>query len=199
MFIGKYNKSVILTYIGLALAVTGIFLSTNVKIKEATICLLLAGTCDLFDGKVARMCKRTKEEKEFGVQIDSLVDLIAFGVLPTTILYNSVQSNLLCIIIYIAYVLCALIRLAYFNVVTAETDKAVKEYSGLPVTTVAFIYPIIWLVIDKLNLPDISKILLMGLTALLFITNFKIKKPQGKAYILFSIVGIISLALLILI
>ena len=64
MFIGKWNKSVILTYLGMAVAVAGIFLSfTGIDVKYAFVCLMVAGICDLFDGAVARKCKRTEEEK----------------------------------------------------------------------------------------------------------------------------------------
>ena len=69
--IGKWNKSVILTYIGLTISVLGIMLVLfDVDLKYVMICLIVAGICDLFDGTVARRCKRTKEEKEFGIELD---------------------------------------------------------------------------------------------------------------------------------
>ena len=49
---------------------------------------MLAGVCDMFDGKIARTMKRTKQEKRFGIQIDSLSDFLCFGVLPAMIGYN---------------------------------------------------------------------------------------------------------------
>lgn len=200
MFIGKYNKSVILTYIGLVSSIIGIFSATNSKIKYAIICLLISGICDLFDGKIARMCNRNKEEKEFGVQIDSLVDLISFAVLPTIIFYNMGFNNYLNITIYVVYVLCAVIRLAYFNVVTADINKSITYYSGLPVTTTAFIYPLLWLVIETLNFQNKNIIysVIMLLTALLFIINFKIKKTTGKSYIWFTILVVLTVILIIL-
>ena len=66
MFIGKYNKSVIVTYIGACLSIIGIYLTLNENISDAIICLIFAGICDLFDGIIARMCKRDDVEKEFG-------------------------------------------------------------------------------------------------------------------------------------
>ena len=78
MFIGKYNKPVWLTYLSLTSAVIGIFCSIKSKILIAFICLILSGVCDMYDGKVARSCKRTKMEKQYGVEIDSLSDIIAF-------------------------------------------------------------------------------------------------------------------------
>ena len=82
VFIGKYNKSVILTYIGITLAVCGIIFSFLGNISNAMICLIFSGICDLFDGKIARLCKRDEQEKEFGKQIDSLADVFLFLALP---------------------------------------------------------------------------------------------------------------------
>ncbi len=78
MFIGKYNISVILTYIGVAFAFSGIAAAFGEKFAAAMIFLAAAGICDLFDGVIARKCKRDEAEKEFGVQIDSLADVIGF-------------------------------------------------------------------------------------------------------------------------
>ena len=71
--------------------------------------------------------KRTKNEKRFGVQIDSLSDLICFGVLPSLIGYYCSDRTILHIIISSAYLLCALIRLAWFNV--DEENRHEKENS----------------------------------------------------------------------
>ena len=54
----------------------------------ALLCLMFAGFCDMFDGKIASTMKRTKQEKRFGIQIDSLSDLICFGALPALIVFH---------------------------------------------------------------------------------------------------------------
>ena len=87
--IGFYNYSVILTYIGLASAVFGITQVMDGRQALPFLCLLLSGICDLFDGKIARSMKnRTEHEKVFGIQIDSLCDLVCFGVFPAVIGYS---------------------------------------------------------------------------------------------------------------
>ena len=94
--LGFYNYTVILTYISLCSAVTGIFtaIAGNGHPFVGTCCLLISGLCDSFDGIVARKKKdRTEAEKKFGIQIDSLVDLIAFGVLPCAIGYACYMSH----------------------------------------------------------------------------------------------------------
>lgn len=78
--LGVYNYTVLLTYIGMLTGLTGIGCAMGGRIPWALLCLLLAGLCDMFDGKIASTKKdRTPQEKRFGVQIDSLSDLICFG------------------------------------------------------------------------------------------------------------------------
>ena len=87
--IGFYNYTVILTYMGLASSLIGIYLAmSGSHITMAVIALMISGLCDMFDGKVARTRKRTDDEKKFGIQIDSLCDLICFGLLPAAIGYS---------------------------------------------------------------------------------------------------------------
>ena len=64
MFIGVYNLSVLLTYLGVCFAVFGMYLAITGNIPAAVMCLILAGVCDMFDGYVARKCKRTEDEKK---------------------------------------------------------------------------------------------------------------------------------------
>ena len=80
--IGYYNYTVILTYIGTLFGFAGITYIWNGNLKMALFCLMCAGLCDMFDGRIASTMKRTKPEKRFSVQIDSLSDLVCFGILP---------------------------------------------------------------------------------------------------------------------
>ena len=86
--IGFYDYTVILTYLSLLSGTTGIMLCLNGVGHPylGMFFLLFSGLCDTFDGKVARSKKnRTEQMKKFGIQIDSLSDLVAFGVLPACI------------------------------------------------------------------------------------------------------------------
>ena len=86
--IGFYDYTVILTYLSLVSASCGIMvaLSGSGHPYIGTFFLLFCGLCDAFDGKVARTKKnRSQEERSFGVQIDSLSEVVAFGVLPAAI------------------------------------------------------------------------------------------------------------------
>ena len=83
IFLGVYHPSVLLTYLGLSISLYGIFFSKSLAFS--LILLILAGLCDTFDGMVANALQRNNLEKAFGVQIDSLSDLISFGVFPVQI------------------------------------------------------------------------------------------------------------------
>ena len=114
--LGIYNYTVILTYLGMLSGFSGILFVLGGNIWAAIVCLLISGVCDVFDGKVASTKKdRTRSEKRFGIQIDSLSDLICFGVLPSVIVY-ALGGSWLRAVACGAYVLAALIRLAWFNV-----------------------------------------------------------------------------------
>ena len=86
--LGFYNYTVWLTYGSLVSAVIGIFVSLagHGHPYIGAIFLLISGLCDAFDGMIARTkTDRTEQEKQYGIQIDSLSDLVAFGVLPACI------------------------------------------------------------------------------------------------------------------
>lgn len=83
--IGFYDYTVIMTYISVVSSMIGIFCAVTDHISAAVCCLAFSGLCDMFDGKIARTKKnRTEEEKCFGIQIDSLADIVCFGILPIT-------------------------------------------------------------------------------------------------------------------
>lgn len=201
--IGFYNYTVILTYLGLSSGVIGIVSASQGKITLAIFCLLLAGFFDMFDGLVARTKKdRTKQEKQFGIELDSLSDIVCFGVLPAVIGHAVGLNTWYFYIILVVYVLAALIRLAYFNVTEEErqenTSEVRKEYLGLPVTSSALIVPLIYIFVlflkDKFYLLYAAVLLV---TAIAFVSKFKIKKLKLKGMIAVLIIGIIELVVLL--
>ena len=86
--IGFYDYTVILTYISLLSGAMGIIVCLHGIGHPflGVFFLMISGLCDTFDGRVARSKKnRTSQEISFGVQIDSLADMVAFGMLPPCI------------------------------------------------------------------------------------------------------------------
>lgn len=181
--IGFYNYTVILTYLGLASSVLGIFMALDNKPVSAVIFLICAGVFDLFDGKVARTMDRTPAEKKFGIQIDSLCDLISFSILPAVIGYSLTGCDKWFVaFIYIFFILAAVIRLAYYNVTEEErqqTESGDREYfEGMPVTLVAVIVPILFLFRNVLREDVFANVYLVMTfcVACAFISSVKIKK-----------------------
>ena len=180
--LGFYNYTVILIYLGMLTGFAGIACVSSGNIRGALICLVIAGICDMFDGKIASTMERTRQEKRFGVQIDSLSDLICFGVLPALIVYAS-SSGRLRLIPCAVYALCALIRLAWFNVDEEERQDREggrrKVYLGLPVTTAAAIYPLLFGFGWKYHWPmHFLAPFVMLLTAAAFLAPFRLRKPS---------------------
>lgn len=221
--IGFYDYTVLLTYASMLSAGLGIFISLQGEGHPyaGTFFLLFCGLCDAFDGKVARMKKdRTPEECAFGIQIDSLCDLVSFGVLPACIgealMWKSNIADiprlhmgkdgfvipLICIVIIVSYILAAMIRLAYFNVMEEKRQKEEggvrKQYEGLPVTSAALIFPLIML-LQFLTPKDLTALYFAGLVVVgfLFISKITVKKPDNKGLRRLIIIGAIEFLLLI--
>lgn len=197
--IGFYDYTVILTYISLLCSVFGITQAMDGRFRTAIVCLALSGLCDMFDGKIARTKKdRSNDEKLFGVQIDSLVDVICFGVFPAMLCYILGVRGILGGIVIGYYCVCSVIRLGFFNVLETnrqiQEDGANKFYYGLPITSITIILPIVFLLSFVIPAYAFKWVLLimLFLVGTLFILNFKLKKPTNKQlFVLVFIVAII--------
>lgn len=200
-FIGFYDYTVVLTYLSLVSSVFGMTRAIHGDYKLAIFCLAFSGICDAFDGRVARTKKnRTDDEKAFGIQLDSLCDMVCFGVFPALICYLLGVRGVLGVALVMFYCLCAAARLGFFNVLEGKRQQleggANKTYRGLPVTSIAFILPLtFWL---QFVLPELAFFILLHLVMLvvgfLFILDFPMPKPSLKAIIGFSLVLIFTVA-----
>lgn len=201
--LGVYNYTVILTYIGMLTGLTGIGFAMGGKLPWALLCLLLAGLCDMFDGKIASTMERTAQEKRFGVQIDSLSDLICFGVLPGVIVYSTVPGKIAVAAVAGLYVLCALIRLAWFNVDEEERQDTAAggrtQYLGLPVTTVALFLPTL-LGLARLASWHLGALGagLLAVMAVAFLLPFKLAKPGLAGKLVMLLIGCTELVVVLL-
>lgn len=223
--IGVYDYTVLLTYLSALSAGIGIIVSLNGTGHPyyGTFFLLISGLCDAFDGRVARKKKnRTELEKKFGIQIDSLSDLLAFGVLPACIANAMIRVSprlpeiprfktqtkvefriaLLLFAVILIYILAALIRLAYFNVTEEERQNKEtgcrKYYEGLPVTSASLIFPTIML-IQYIGPKDITAIyfIVMFLMSIAFVSRIRIPKPQFKGIMTLIGIGLVEFIVLL--
>ena len=181
--LGIYNYTVILTYLGMLSGFAGVLCVLEGQLGAALLCLMGAGVCDMFDGKVASTKQdRSRSEKRFGIQIDSLSDLICFGVLPSLIVYTQGRGWLRALACG-GYVLAALIRLAWYNVDEEarqdfDTGRR-KVYMGLPVTSAAAIFPLLFGLCRLFHWSFRSlSVFVLLLVAAAFLTPFSIRKPS---------------------
>lgn len=201
--IGFYNYSVILTYISLLCSVFGMTQAIHGRFKTAIFCLAISGLCDMFDGKIARTMKnRTEDEKSFGIQIDSLCDMVCFGVFPAIICYLLGVRGPLGLAIIAVYCINSVIRLAFFNVMEAKnalvTEEGEKYYKGLPITSMAIVLPIVFMI--QFFVPDfvfrICLHLALLIVGILFVVNFRFRKPKNAT--LAVLVAIVAAALVVM-
>jgi len=203
--IGFYDYTVILTYLSLISSVFGITQAIHGNYKIAILCLAVSGFCDAFDGRVARTKKnRDEDEKSFGVQLDSLCDVICFGVFPALICYLMGVRGTLGLILVFFFCICAVVRLAFFNVLEEKRQKTEsggnKTYRGLPVTSIAFILPLVFLlqfVVSPLFFKVILHIVL-GVVGLLFVLDFPVRKPSFKGVLIMIIIGAIAVGVVVI-
>lgn len=156
----------------------------------------------MFDGRVAATKIRTQSEKCFGIQIDSLSDLICFDVLPALIVSHLAGGNLFSYCLGGFYLLCALIRLAWFNVDEAMRQKADagarETYQGLPVTSAALIFPAVLGLTNLFNGPlPLLSLGAMMLTAIAFLLPFKLQKPKPPIQIAMLVCGLAEFLVLL--
>ena len=179
--IGYYNYTVVLTYISLASSVFGLTQAIHGRFKTAILCLAISGLCDMFDGKIARTKKdRTEDEKAFGIQIDSLCDVVCFGAFPALICYLLGVRGPIGIAAIILYCVNSVVRLAYFNVMEAKnalvTETGEKYYRGLPITSMAIVLPLVFMV--QFFVPDyifrLCLFLALIIVGILFVVDFKL-------------------------
>ena len=200
--IGFYDYTVIMTYISVVSSMIGIFCAVTDHISAAVCCLAFSGLCDMFDGKIARTKKnRTEEEKCFGIQIDSLADIVCFGILPIVLGFKLGMCHIYGIAILLFYGLAGLIRLAYFNVMEEkrqnETSENRKYYQGLPITSMSVIMPLLFMV--SVFFPGFRYFLVclhiaMLLVGFLFILNFRFRKPTNRELVI--LVAVVAVAVL---
>lgn len=210
--IGFYNYTVILTYIGLVTSIVGITQVFKGNFMIAIFCLIGSGVCDMFDGVIARSHKtRSESAKKFGIQIDSLCDVICFGVFPAifnyvyTVRYNP-KFTVIATIISALFVLGGVIRLGYFNVTEEErqqkTSEVRKYYQGMPITSAAGFLPLLFTFRNRIAALDINFAIVLNIfcviLGLLFVLDIPVAKAHKRGIIIMSICGFTMLTVLIL-
>ena len=150
--------------------------------------IVFAGILDVLDGRIARLAKTSSR---FGEELDSLIDVVSFGVAPALIMYFlefNAAGKFAWVLCWI-YVVAAAIRLARFNVVSA--GKPTAWFTGIPSPaagmTLACYYPFTqtpWYraSLAYLDLQHQGLVLLMLVLAVLMVSNVKYPKMPGFSF-----------------
>ncbi len=201
MFIGYYSLANAVTLFGLISSVTACFLAANGNFKLALYMLFLACLCDSFDGKIARATKRTPKQKYYGIQLDSLCDVISFGLTPCYIAFSFGFDGWFDVLIYGIFIICGAIRLAYFNTLANENpNKPLKIFRGVPIPLSTMVITFLFVLTTFIPASVTVWFFRIALLALAigFILNIKIKKPTLKRGAILLLAEIVLLLILVI-
>ena len=161
----------ILTFGNLIFGLLSLVMTFEGNYMLSVIFILLAGLMDRYDGQVARMLKVSSE---LGKELDSLADLVSFGVAPSMlifILYDFISLGYLGYVCFLVFPVAGAYRLARYNSTTFD-----NVYTGIPITMAGMLVALYALL--NLNSPNNFPLTIIILIALsyLMISKFQIKK-----------------------
>jgi CDP-diacylglycerol--serine O-phosphatidyltransferase len=163
-----------------------ILASIDSRFADASIAILVGGIFDLLDGKIARATNTTSR---FGIEYDSLADLVTFGIAPSLMMILWVLKPLgrLGWVAGFLFMICGALRLARFNT-KAGTQESSNSFEGLPIPVAAGMTAVTVLLFSRLNIePDPYKVVfLLMLYSLSFCMVSSIKYQSFKKVSLFN-------------
>jgi CDP-diacylglycerol--serine O-phosphatidyltransferase len=176
----------------------------NERFEVAAIAIFVAMVLDGLDGRIARM---THTQSEFGMQYDSLSDMVSFGVAPSLVMYLWAFSSLGKLGLFAAFVHTAggALRLARFNTQAETTDK--RYFQGLPSPAAAAILAgFLWVCVEYQYDIETLKFVALFLTistGLLMVSNFRYSSFKeidfkGRIPFVVTIIVMLSLALIMI-
>ncbi|HMT00841.1 MAG TPA: CDP-diacylglycerol--serine O-phosphatidyltransferase [Candidatus Absconditabacterales bacterium] len=167
------NLATFLTMANLFVGFFAILLVVNMSEFYALIMLPIAMVLDFFDGYVARTMR---QESKLGEQLDSLADMVSFGVAPALLIYAHSSQGFFVIIILLFFVGAGAYRLARFNAQKIQSYGsygAKKGYEGLPITINGIAIPILIFLFSSFE-----RLLLFFVLVISFLMVSKIKIPK---------------------
>lgn len=177
------DRANVLTLSGLLCGVIGIYFAVKGSFSEAMIAMLWAVFFDWFDGPVARRTPgRTSEDRAFGGQLDSLVDIVSSAVCPAIVLLSIGEFSVWFMPGAFALIMAGAMRLSYFNVFGLEDDSS---YRGLPTDHNIILFSIAFVFYGYLS-QDSFRVVLYVITlglACLNVASFRMPKVGGAWYL----------------
>lgn len=159
------------TFANLSCGIMSLMMSFQENYLWAGIFILLACLADRYDGRVARFLKVSSE---LGKQLDSLADLVSFGVAPSVLafnIYNFYTFGLLGYILVLLLPICGAYRLARFNITDFD-----GQFFGIPITFAGMFMALYCLITFRHPVPAEFTILLIIILSYLMICKYRFKK-----------------------
>ncbi|MCP4482365.1 MAG: CDP-diacylglycerol--serine O-phosphatidyltransferase [bacterium] len=201
---GIYILPSLFTLGNLSLGFLSIIMTNNARFTTAAWYILFAGVCDILDGLIAKLTNTTSQ---FGAELDSLADLVTFGIAPAILIYQFTLFKLpkWGIIIALLYIIAAALRLARFN--TKKGEESQYCFKGLPSPAAAGILVTFVLInLTTQRTPVIAKYLdlfikvwplivilvayaMISNLSYFAIKNLKLKKPKTIRFIVLLGIG----------
>lgn len=175
----RFNLANIVTFSNVALGVAALYFVTQKEFLVAIILAWIAGGLDILDGKIAR---KYNLSNEFGVQLDSFADFLSFVIMPSFLLFYSLNfsnnfTKFIVGIIFIYYIISGLRRLVEFNLKT-DAGSVDKFFTGVPTPLGAILLWILYLISHTFGLIT-SPIIIASLVATIaWSLNSKIRVPH---------------------
>ncbi|BCD67637.1 CDP-diacylglycerol--serine O-phosphatidyltransferase [Nitratiruptor sp. YY09-18] len=159
------------------LGVISIIASIKGEFEKAAWLIFISLILDGLDGRVARLTNATSK---FGVEFDSLADIVAFGVAPAILLYQTIGHNYgkFGSIVAALFVVFGAIRLARFNVMAPSSEPSI--FVGIPIPTAAVFVSSWILLYDKYQLRGYGMLILLASLTVAFLMVSNIRYPSFK-------------------
>jgi CDP-diacylglycerol--serine O-phosphatidyltransferase len=156
------------------------------QVNQACVCILVAALFDIFDGRVARL---TGSSSLFGMEYDSLCDMVSFGVAPGILLYHWGFGDFgrLGWILAFGYIVCGALRLARYNAQVKNATIEKNYFKGLPIPAAATFFATLIVFCQELNWDPLPReallVLMLGISMLMVspIPFRSFKEPKAMA------------------
>jgi CDP-diacylglycerol---serine O-phosphatidyltransferase len=164
----KSQTANVLTLVNLSLGGFAIIVGMNGNLNLSLLLIFIAALADRFDGMVAR---KFNIESELGKQLDSMSDIISFGVAPALLIYQGILSEFGApgAFFTVFYIGCGAFRLARFNI-----SESNGYFTGLPITAAGVLATLSFLAIPFL--PPQTFLFIMMILSFLMVSPFRLKK-----------------------
>lgn len=164
----KSHAANLITLCNMAFGGAAIMATLNESYSYSVLFIFIAAFLDRYDGKVAR---KFNQESELGKQLDSMGDIISFGVAPALLMYEVaiIDFGVVAMAMTVLYISCGALRLARFNVMDTT-----GYFVGLPITAAGTLLTFSYFFVHIVS--PVAYMFLIPILAILMVSTFTLKK-----------------------